>query len=317
MENKIEKKLRVTTGLIRKTARKVAEQIKASDEYKDITLDDIDALQVEVPAAMPTNQALLLKNAVKAYLYIDKKNVPYKVEKLRDGFVGQVTTQNKLVTQQVSRGDPYGAVVSVPDGKGGIAIGASYFNLDEEDPTMIIPIIGERMALERALDNLALGRDGLKESTHKVSKAQIEHFYKRSLAYWNPDKYSFSRGSEPVQIDNFDEIHEAQTRILGEKKMREQMGRPARGDYGKFKLCGKFTPNDDASNIKLLDDLINGRVKKEKFDYYVFDTEITLKPNENFTTKTKSEIHVLPGDWVYYDGYNWVLIPEGLKDKKE
>jgi hypothetical protein len=104
---------------------------------------------------------------------------------------------------------------------------------------------------------------------------------------------------------------------LGEKKMREQMGRPARGDYGKFKFCGKFTPDDDASNIKLLDDLINGRVKKEKFDYYVLDTEITLKPNENFTTKTKSEIHVLPGDWVYYDGYNWVLIPEGLKDKKE
>ena len=99
--------------------------------------------------------------------------------------------------------------------KDNVVLGMSY--LDPEDMEKSYPILGLYIALKRALDGAKEDKVGA-EKIHIKSKArkQISHFEKRAKAFFHPDVYSYSRGSNPVHYDNYDEIHQRRKLILGE-----------------------------------------------------------------------------------------------------
>ena len=139
----------------------------------------------------------------------------FLAERLRDGFIGElVHTNNGTSYIQSVRGRPYGTIVALKTDDD-IVVGISY--LDPEDMNKGHPIVGQYLALKRAEEGLAAGAirtNGryIKARAHK----QIEHFEKRALAYFHPEKYSHSRGTDPVVYENFDEIHKRRAMILGE-----------------------------------------------------------------------------------------------------
>lgn len=124
-------------------------------------------------------------------------------ERLRDGFIGNLITDmngNRYI--QSTRGKPYGTIVSIKT-KDGVSIGATYLDSNDKD----YPIIGCYLALKEAINNNTVLRN-------KAVK-QIEHFKKRSLAFFWPEKYSYSRGTEPVKYEDYDVIHKRREMILG------------------------------------------------------------------------------------------------------
>lgn len=141
----------------------------------------------------------------------------YLCERLRDGFIGNLVTDiNGNSYIQSVRGKPYGTVVAIPT-KDDIAIGMSY--VDPEDKSFGHPIVGCYLALKRAIENKEAGKTRADERWIKnKAKKQIDHFEKRSLAFFWPDRYSYSRGTEPVKYPDYDIIHERRAKILGENK---------------------------------------------------------------------------------------------------
>lgn len=137
-------------------------------------------------------------------------------ERLRDGYIGElIHTKSGSYIQSV-RGKPYGTVVALKSGED-IVLGMSY--VDPEDINKGHSIVGLYIALKRAVDGLKEGKIRAEAKYIKSrSRKQIEHFEKRALAYFHPDKYSHSRGSNPVKYENYDEIHKRRAMILGEEK---------------------------------------------------------------------------------------------------
>ncbi len=136
-------------------------------------------------------------------------------ERLRNGFIGElVHCEDGTSYIQSIRGKPFGTVVAIPT-KDNVVLGMSY--LDPEDMEKSYPILGLYIALKRALDGAKEDKVGA-EKIHIKSKArkQISHFEKRAKAFFHPDVYSYSRGSNPVHYDNYDEIHQRRKLILGE-----------------------------------------------------------------------------------------------------
>lgn len=136
-------------------------------------------------------------------------------ERLRNGFIGElVHCENGTSYIQSIRGKPFGTVVAIPT-KDNVVLGMSY--LDPEDMEKDYPILGLYIALKRALDGLKENKIGA-EKRYIKSKArkQIIHFEKRAKAFFHPDVYSYSRGSNPVHYDNYDEIHQRRKLVLGE-----------------------------------------------------------------------------------------------------
>ena len=142
----------------------------------------------------------------------------YIAERIRDGFIGNVVyTDEGIPFIQTTRGKPYGTIVSIPNGDD-ISIGVSY--LDEEDKNFDYPIIGLYLALKRAIDRKEKGETRLPKHIKSKSRKQLEHFEKRSLAFFHPDVYSYSRGIEGKKVvyEDYDIIHERRAKILGEVK---------------------------------------------------------------------------------------------------
>ena len=163
---------------------------------------------------------LILK--AKAYVkdYIKKNgNNSFIAERLRDGFIGNLVYTNTGASYiQSVRGKPYGTVVALKTDKGTV-LGMSY--MDPEDINKPHPIVGLYIALKRAVDGKNGGYNGFEKRYVKSrARKQIEHFYKRSLAYYYPDVYSHSRGQEGKKVvyENYDEIHKRRAMILGEGK---------------------------------------------------------------------------------------------------
>ena len=141
----------------------------------------------------------------------------YLCERLRDGFIGNlITATNGNSYIQSVRGKPYGTVVSIPT-ETDIVLGMAY--IDPEDQVIGHPIVGCYLALKRALEGKENGKVRAEERYVKnKARKQIEHFEKRSLAFFHPDIFSHSRGSNPVVYPNYDEIHARRAMILGEGK---------------------------------------------------------------------------------------------------
>lgn len=299
MESKQRKTVKANLSFVKDTAKKAVNQIKSSPEFDKITLDDIEALDMDVVQGDVSKEVKdAIRGLIIAYLYLDKCGIKHVTERLRPGFIGMETKDTYTVTQQVSRGAPYGTLVSIPGLNGKSTVGISYY---DEIGRFATPIRSEYIALKKALLNKERGINGTdKESLRKEAKSQFEHFYKRSLAYWNPDKYSYSRGSEPVEYENFDKIHENQTKILGEQKMKTFATRLSRTEIGALNFVSKIESMEDIAKL-MARDVKDG-------DFYICTTNMTLEPNDNFPTKTKSALVLSNKDWLVFSKGRWDVI---------
>ena len=299
MESKQRKTVKANLSFVKDTAKKAVNQVKSSPEYDKITLDDIEALDMDVVQGDVSKEVKdAIRELIIAYLYLDKCGIKHVTERLRPGFIGMETKDTYTVTQQVSRGAPYGTLVSIPGLNGKSTVGISYY---DEIGRFATPIRSEYIALKKALLNKERGINGTdKESLRKEAKSQFEHFYKRSLAYWNPEKYSYSRGTEPVEYENFDKIHENQTKILGEQKMKTFATRLSRTEISSLQYVGKIESMEDIAKLMARD--------AKDGAYYICTTSITIEPNDNFPTKTKSALVLSDNDWLVFSRGRWDAI---------
>lgn len=299
MESKQKKTVKANLSFVKDTAKKAVNQIKSSPDFDKITLDDIEAIDMDIVQGDVSKEVKdAIRGLIIAYLYLDKCGIKHVTERLRPGFIGMETKDTYTVTQQVSRGAPYCTLVSIPGLNGKSTVGISYY---DEIGRFATPIRSEYIALKKALLNKERGINGTdKESLRKESKSQFEHFYKRSLAYWNPDKYSYSRGTEPVEYENFDKIHENQTKILGEQKMKTFATRLSRTEIKNLEFVRNIRDMNDIANI-MASEIKDG-------DFYISEINITIEPNDNFPTKTKSAIVLSKGDWLVFSKGRWDVI---------
>lgn len=141
----------------------------------------------------------------------------YLCSRLRPGFIGDVVNVNGVQTLQTERGKPYGTVVAIANKMGTVTLGVSYISPQDKDN--VYPIVGLAIALKKAIEARDEGLEFIKPSyLRSKSKSQINYFIKRSLAYFNPNVYSYSRGQEgkKVEYDNYEVIHNRRRMILGE-----------------------------------------------------------------------------------------------------
>lgn len=194
------------------SADKILSELRKGKEVVD-KIGDYVVLPEELERAKLVREAEVFvenyrkENGTKAYL----------CERLRDGFIGNLISDNNGNSYiQAVRGKPYGTVVAIPT-EDDIVLGMSY--MDPDDAKFSHPIVGCYIALKRAIDGKENGKVRAEERFIKnKAKKQIEHFEKRSLAFFWPDKYSHSRGTEPVVYPDYDIIHERRAKILGEEK---------------------------------------------------------------------------------------------------
>lgn len=187
----------------KRTQFSVGDIKKLAQEYNKGNLLTVDDCPKEVVDAVFAT--------AKAYKTLENA-APLKplTERLRENPVGAIINVNGVNTIATNRGIPHGFVAAVSDGEN-VYVGVSYPNKDEK---YIIPQVGAAVALERALAAKEK-KDPTIPSVKNQDKKQLTHFVKRAMAYFMPDKYSFSRGKTPV--DYFDEkLHERQV-MLGFK----------------------------------------------------------------------------------------------------
>ena len=190
---KDKKKTQFSVGDIKKLAQDYNKEIPlAVDDYPKEVVDAVIA-------------------TAKAYKTLENA-APLKplTERLRENPVGAIINVNGVNTIATNRGIPHGFAAAVSDGEN-VYVGVSYPNKDEK---YIIPQVGAAVALERAIEAKEK-KDSTIPSVKNQDKKQLTHFVKRAMAYFMPDKYSFSRGKTPV--DYFDEnLHKRQV-MLGFK----------------------------------------------------------------------------------------------------
>lgn len=183
---------------------------------KEISVMANQLLRKEILLSGDGKENQLIKELADAIEYIHSYKGKHVAERLRDGYIGKIKiNKNGLTSIQNTRGKPYGTIVAVPT-EDNIVIGVSYITKDEMD----FPIIGEYLALKRALEGKEKNKTSYeRKSVITKAKAQVEHFEKRSLAYYHPEIYSYSRGIEGKKVvyDNYEEIHARQQMILGKK----------------------------------------------------------------------------------------------------
>ena len=151
----------------------------------------------------------LINEAIKFVEDYKKEHGPVLTERLRDGFIGrEIYTDNGEKYYQSTRGRPHGTIVAVKGSDNDIFYGVTYSN-EEFD----IPVIGQYFALKNAIAE----KKGFKTRVFVAGrdKDQVAHFEKRAKAFYWPEKYSVSRGSDPVVYPNYEKIHTIQNRILG------------------------------------------------------------------------------------------------------
>ena len=148
-------------------------------------------------------------------------------ERLRDGYIGQEIEGPKgSVTLRTARGKPFGTIVAIPTEKGVPVFGLTYISNDED---YAAPVVGLAIALRRAIEGQLSGKVGIEAgSVRNRAKLQALHFEKRAKAFFYPDHFSHSRGSDPVIYENYDEIHRNREIALEMAKAKETKDKWAR-----------------------------------------------------------------------------------------
>ena len=193
--------------------RSVDSMIAALRNGKEITDIKNDKEQKNLEFAQ-----LVIKSENLVKIFIEEHGTKAFIsERLRAGYIGEIVhADNGASYIQSVRGKPYGTVVAVKTDKD-IVLGMSY--MDPEDINRGHPIVGLYIALKRAIDGLEAGNVRAEERYIKSrARRQIQHFEKRALAYFHPDTYSYSRGTNPVKYEGYEEIHKRRAMILGEGK---------------------------------------------------------------------------------------------------
>lgn len=187
----------------------------------EISMEEIKELDMPEDAREALNLNI---EAYKFMLKYEEDGNKYVAERLRTSYIGEeVSDLNGVKYISTVRGKPTGTIVAVPDGDK-ILIGVSKLAEDEKYPS---PIVGLYLALKNVQyydeDKTPFGLDG-----HE--KRQSIRFRLRAKAYFFPDKYSYSRGSDPVVYPKYDEIHKRQIMILGEEKVKAMACQPPAKD---------------------------------------------------------------------------------------
>lgn len=170
-------------------------------KYEDLVgpfLDDSWDTKKQVEYAKKFIDDFIKTNGTKAFIS----------ERLRDGYIGmEVHTDSGTSYIQATRGRPFGTIVAVPTDDG-ISYGISYV---PDEKKQQYPVIGQFIALAKAVT-------GKKSNIKSKALKQFEHFELRAKAYFYPEKYSYSRGSEPVDYPNYEKIKKNREKILGTGK---------------------------------------------------------------------------------------------------
>lgn len=158
-------------------------------------------------------QAVVLRDSRK---YLDSVKEKYISQRLRLGYVGCNLNSNVNVEfmmnsnvnvefMQLTPGPELGFTAAVFDeASKKIYIGVSYISPDE---TLVDPIIGQAIALKRAIENKEKGLDGILPSKRALYRKALDYFYDRAKRYFIPEEFSHSRGKNPVKDKNFDQTH--------------------------------------------------------------------------------------------------------------
>ena len=210
MKSMTKKPVYLTSKAVRKLALKFMR--------KEISKEDLEKME------MPEDAREALNLNIEAYTFMlkyEEEGHKYVSERLRTSYIGEeVSDLNGVTYLSTVRGKPTGTIVAIPDGDK-ILIGVSKLNEDEKYPS---PIVGLYLALKNvkyyADDENPIGLNG-----HE--KRQLSRFRLRAKAYFFPEKYSFSRGSDPVEYPNYEEVHKRQIMILGEEKVKAMACQPA------------------------------------------------------------------------------------------
>lgn len=258
---------------------------------------------------MPKEMYKIVSDTILATIYIEKFAPKHVTERVRNGYVGKEIIKDGVTYYQHEKGQPFGSLVSISDEKGGVSIGVDILSKSDN----VTPrILSEYRAVRDAENRLKEHGGGVyiyrkDEPEHEIN-TQLDHFYMRSLAYWNPEKYSYSRGSVPVNYKNFDKIHEFQEKVLGKSKIRESMSRIPTSDFPKLKcICTDCNSQEDLE--KYVDTANN-------YDYLISSNNFTLKHNEKVILRNKRSYDVIKGDWIVRNHDLWELIPSENIPKK-
>lgn len=207
MEKKVEKKYKMD---IREAARFIAQTDCSLDEF------------AEKNNALSADEAKELFNAANNLIdcrkYLDdiRSQTKICVDTFRYGYIGKtVSDVNGSEYTQTRRGKPYGYLAAIQDGDK-LYVGYTLLSDAEKYPH---PVIGQAIALRNAYTNKEEGltfEKVLKRENQGVgrnpylngeSASMLKHFYDRARRYFFPNKFSFSRGTEPIQDPKFTGIH--------------------------------------------------------------------------------------------------------------
>lgn len=165
----------------------------------------------ELDTSLPKDVYDAVVDIVTAKEFLNNHNQKYISERLRTAYIGEdCFTSDGTQYIAMNRGKPTGTLVAILDLETNeIRFGISLISKDEKYAT---PIVGLKKAFEKALsgDCPTFGLDG-----HE--RKQFERFKLRAMAYFMPEKFSFSRGTDPVAYPNYEKIHARQMMIKGEK----------------------------------------------------------------------------------------------------
>lgn len=187
-----------------KDVKRIAEKTKLVSEIDK-------SLPAEVKDAVAKIISAREKVRGKHTAVINGKESRYITERLRTAYIGEECyTIDGVKYLATNRGKPTGTIIAAFDkDKQEILYGVA---LISEDEKFQIPIIGLATALEniKPENEIKIGMNG-----HE--KRQFDRFKLRAMAYFMPEKYSFSKGTEPVKYPNYDEIHMRQMMLKGAK----------------------------------------------------------------------------------------------------
>lgn len=194
----------------------------AEDRHKDFQkvtkdLTPEDRTELEKAAVQLHRSRNILDEMIK------DSNFKYCTEPIRRGFVGKkIFDRDGTIYVQACRGPIIGYLAAVKgDTKDNpVFYGMSFISQDERYPHKLI---GQVLAIEDAVNKKSgqVDKDKIKKNLNSEVQSQLNHFEKRSLAYFYPEQYSFSRGPKKGIDDVYDEIHMYQfaCEILNAKKV--------------------------------------------------------------------------------------------------
>jgi hypothetical protein len=164
----------------------IKEIVKKVRENPNLSLSELGCTQYDYTFAKEVIQSELFVENYKA------NGNKYLCARLRPGFIGnEISLDDGTSYIQSRRGRPYGSIVAIPNEKGTVTLGISY--LKDEPRNHPYPIIGLARALKDAVYRRCNNLEGFPQIKNNEN-SQIEYFYNRALSYFNPEKYSYSRG---------------------------------------------------------------------------------------------------------------------------